>query len=219
MGAASGVNMTILAFAASAVRALGRAALVALAVAVPAVGATLDPLALTGPLPDIVQGSAAAKVTIVEYASLTCSHCAAFHQETWPSLKKRYVDTGKVKFVLREFPLDPLAAAGFMLARCLGPDRRDGLIDLMFDQQKNWAFSPKPAEPLLALVKQAGMSQTDFETCLQNQDLYNSVNKSRDLAAARFAIESTPTFFVNGQKLTGEQPIGEFEKVLTPLLK
>jgi protein-disulfide isomerase len=219
MGAASGVNMTILAFAASAVRALGRAALVALAVAVPAVGATLDPLALTGPLPDIVQGSAAAKVTIVEYASLTCSHCAAFHQETWPSLKKRYVDTGKVKFVLREFPLDPLAAAGFMLARCLGPDRRDGLIDLMFDQQKNWAFSPKPAEPLLTLVKQAGMSQTDFETCLQNQELYNSVNKSRDLAAARLAIESTPTFFVNGQKLTGEQPIGEFEKVLTPLLK
>jgi protein-disulfide isomerase len=212
--------MTIVAFAASATRALRRAALVALVLAAPALaGAPLDPLSLTGPLPDVVEGSPAAKVTIIEYASLTCSHCAAFHQETWPSLKKRYVDAGKVKFILREFPLDPLAAAGFMLARCIGPDKRDALIDLMFDQQKNWAFVAKPTEPLLALVKQAGMSQIDFDKCLRNQELYNSVNKSRDLAAARLGIDSTPTFFVNGRKLTGEPPIGEFDKVLAPLLK
>jgi protein-disulfide isomerase len=214
--------MRIKAFAAGATRGVGRVALLALALSAPierAAAASPDPLVESGALPDIVEGSASAKVTIIEYASVTCSHCAAFHAQTWPSLKKRYVDTGKVKFILREFPLDPLAAAGFMLARCLGPDKRDALIDLMFDQQASWAFVERPAEPLLALVKQAGMSQTDFETCLRNQDLYNSVNKSRDLAATRFAIDSTPTFFVNGQKLTGEPPIGEFDKVLTPLLK
>ena len=178
-----------------------------------------DPLAQPALLPDIVEGSPAAKITIIEYASLTCSHCAAFHAETWPSLKKRYVDAGTVKFILREFPLDPLAAAGFMLARCQGADRRDALVDLLFDQQKSWAFAPQPAAPLLAIVKQTGMSQTDFESCLRNQDLYNSINKSRDLAASQLAIVSTPTFFINGRKLTGDAPIGDFDKILTPLLQ
>jgi protein-disulfide isomerase len=150
---------------------------------------------------------------------VTCSHCAAFHEETWPSLKERYVDTGKVKFILREFPLDPLSAAAFMLARCLGSDKRDALIGQLFDEQKNWAFVEKPGAPLLALVKQAGMSQTEIENCLKDQELFNSLNKSRDLAASRLAIDSTPTFFVNGRKMTGELPIGEFDKVLTPLLQ
>jgi protein-disulfide isomerase len=214
--------MTVIAYAAAAIRGKGRAALLALALAASAGAANAaapDPLSLPTPLPDIVEGSPAAKVTIVEYASVTCSHCADFHEETWPSLKKRYVDTGKVKFILREFPLDPLSAAAFMLARCFGSDKRDGLIDEMFDQQKSWAFVPKPGEPLLALVKAAGMSQTEIETCLRNQSLFDSLNKSRDLAASQLAIDSTPTFFVNGRKMTGELPIGEFDKVLTPLLQ
>ncbi|HEY1941457.1 MAG TPA: DsbA family protein [Roseiarcus sp.] len=217
--------MTILAFAARAIRRFGHAAVLALAVSPlsahggPAVVGSTDPLTLPVALPDIVEGSPAAKVTIVEYASVTCSHCAAFHEETWPSLKKRYLDTGKVKFILREFPLDPLSAAGFMLARCAGPDKRDGLIDVMFEQQKRWAFVPKPGEQLLALVKQEGMSQTDFETCLRNQKLFDSLNKSRDLAATRLNIDATPTFFVNGLKMTGDVSIDEFDKVLKPLLK
>ncbi len=188
------------------------------AAAAPAM-APIDQLMEPGPLPDIVEGSPSAAITIIEYASMTCSHCAAFHQETWPGLKAKYVDTGKAKFILREFPLDPLAAAGFMLARCAGPDKRDALIDRLFAQQNSWAFVDKPIEPLLALAEKAGFSQADFETCLQNQELYDSVNQSRDRAAERFNIDSTPTFFVNGQKLSGELAISEFDKVLEPLLK
>jgi protein-disulfide isomerase len=165
------------------------------------------------------QGSASAPVTIVEYASMTCTHCAAFHEETWPKLKAKYVDTGKVKFILREFPLDPLATAGFMLARCAGADKRNAIVDLLYTQQKNWAFVDKPIDALAALVKQAGISQADFETCLKNQGLYDQVNQTREGAAQKFKVNATPTFFVNGREMTGELPIEDFDKVLEPLLK
>jgi protein-disulfide isomerase len=179
----------------------------------------LDQLMAPGPLPDIVQGSASAPVSIIEYASMTCVHCAAFHEETWPKLKAKYVDTGKVRFILREFPLDPLATAAFMLARCVGPDRRNAIVDLLYTQQKSWAFVDKPIESLAALVKQAGISQADFETCLKNQSLYDQVNQTRDEASKKFQIHATPTFFVNGRQMSGEQPIEDFDKVLEPLLK
>jgi protein-disulfide isomerase len=181
--------------------------------------APIDQLMAPGLLPDIVQGSPSAAGAIIEYASMTCSHCAAFHAQTWPGLKAKYVDTGKAKFILREFPLDPLATAGFMLARCAGPDKRDAMIDRLFAQQESWAFVARPIEPLLALVEQAGMSRTDFDTCLNNQQLYDQINQSRDRAAQQFAIDSTPTFFVNGRKLSGELAISDFDKVLQPSLK
>ena len=179
-----------------------------------AVMVPLDQLMAMGPLPDIVQGSATAPGTIVEYASMTCTHCAAFHETIWPDLKAKYVDSGRVKFILREFPLDPLATAGFMLARCAGPDKRNLLIDQLFSQQKNWAFVDKPIQPLLDIVKQTGMSQTDFETCLKNQELYDQVNQSRDRAADAFNIDATPTFFVNGRKLVGELTLADFDRLL-----
>jgi protein-disulfide isomerase len=179
----------------------------------------LDQLMAPGPLPDVVQGSASAPVTIVEYASMTCSHCAAFHATTWPELKAKYVDSGKVKFILREFPLDPLATAGFMLARCAGPERRNAIVDLLYTQQNNWAFVPKPLDALAGLVKQAGISQSDFETCLKNQELYDQVGKTHDRATEQFKVNATPTFFVNGREMNGELPIGEFDKVLESLLK
>ena len=211
--------MTLIAFAASAARGLRRAALAGLLLAAPAAAAPPpDPLMEPGPLADIVEGSPTAPIAIIEYGSVTCSHCAAFHRDVWPALKARYVDTGKVRFILREFPLDPRSVVGFMLARCIGPGKRDGMIDLLLDQQNSWAFVDKPAEPLLALVKQKGMSQIDFETCLHNQSLFDAVIKSHDLAAARLGIDSTPTFFVNGLKLTGEAPIGEFDRLLAPML-
>jgi protein-disulfide isomerase len=179
----------------------------------------VDQLMAPGPLPDVVEGKADAPVTIVEYASMTCTHCAAFHAETWPTLKSKYIDTGKVKFILREFPLDPLAAAAFMLARCSGPEKRDAIVDLLFDKQKDWAFVDKPLEALAGLLKQTGVSQNDFETCLKNQDLYNKVTQTRDEAAKSFHVDATPTFYVNGQKLSGELPIADFDKVIAPLLK
>jgi protein-disulfide isomerase len=179
----------------------------------------IDQLMAPGPLPDVVQGSPDASVTIVEYASMTCTHCQAFHAGTWPQLKSKYIDTGKAKFILREFPLDPLAAAAFMLARCAGPEKRNAIVDLLFDQQKDWAFVDKPLEALGNIVKQAGISPADFETCLKNQQLYEQVNQTRDNAAKNFHVDATPTFFVNGKRLSGEMPIGDFDKAIEPLLK
>jgi len=150
---------------------------------------------------------------------MTCSHCAAFHETTWPALKAKYVDTGKVKFILREFPLDPLAAAAFMLARCAGPDKRNAIVDLLYTQQSAWAFGDKPLEALAGLVKQAGVSQADFESCLKDQALYDQVNQTRARAAQAFKVSATPTFFVNGQEMNGELPLEAFDKVLEPLLK
>ena len=179
----------------------------------------LDQLMSIAPLPDLFLGSATAQGMIIEYASLTCVHCAAFHDTVWPELKAKYVDSGLAKFVLREFPLDPLATAGFMLARCAGPDKRNLMVDQLFAQQKTWAFVDKPIQPLLDIVKQLGMSQIDFETCLKNQDLYEQVNQSRDRAAEAFNIDSTPTFFVNGHKLVGEPALSDFDRWLAPPAK
>lgn len=170
-------------------------------------------------LPDLALGSNDAQVTIVEYASMTCSHCAAFHAGAFPELKKKYIDTGKVKFILREFPLDPLGAAGFMVARCAGDDKRNAIIDLLFAQQKNWAFTEKPVDALAALLKQTGMSQKTFDACLKNQTLYDNVAKVHDRAAEKFGVSATPTFFINGKRQNGEITPQALDQLLAPLLK
>jgi protein-disulfide isomerase len=179
----------------------------------------IDQLMAANALPDVVLGKADAPVTIVEYASMTCSHCAAFHEETYPTLKSKYIDTGKVKFMLREFPLDPLATAGFMLARCAGDDKRTAIVDLLFAQQKNWAFVEKPIEALSNLVKQAGITQDKFEACLKDQGLYDKVNEVRERGAEKFGVNATPTFFINGKRQSGEILPAELDKLLEPLLK
>ncbi len=168
-------------------------------------------------LPDVVEGDANAPVTIVEYASMTCSHCAAFANNVYPTLKSKYIDTGKAKLILREFPLDPLATAGFMLARCSG-DKREAMIQLLFAQQKNWAFVDKPLDGLLNVVKQTGMSQESFEKCLKDQALYDKINQVRDRAAEKFNVNATPTFFVNGKRISGEMTADQLDKEITPLL-
>ncbi|MBX9740917.1 MAG: DsbA family protein [Beijerinckiaceae bacterium] len=179
----------------------------------------MDQLLVEGALPDVWLGVKEAPVTIIEYASMTCSHCAAFHNDTFPAFKKKYIDTGKVRFALREFPFDPLATAGFMLARCAGTDKREAMIDLLFTQQKNWAFTDKPLEGLSNLVKQTGMSQQSFEACLKDKALYDSVNQTRDRAAEKFQVDSTPTFFINGRKQSGAMTMSQLEKAIDPLLK
>jgi protein-disulfide isomerase len=174
---------------------------------------SVEELMAPNALPDIVEGQANAPVTIVEYASMTCSHCAAFHHDVYPELKKKYIDTGKVKFILREFPLDPLATAAFMLARELG-DKRDAAVDLLFSQQKNWAFADKPLDGLANVLKQTGIGQEKFEAVLKDQPLYENVNKVRDRAAEKFGVNSTPTFFVNGDKYGGEIGIEDWDKII-----
>jgi protein-disulfide isomerase len=164
-----------------------------------------------GPLPDIVEGAAGAPATIVEYASMTCSHCAAFHEQVWPALKAKYVDTGKAKFILREFPLDPLATAAFMAARCVGPDKRDATIDRLFARQGEWAFRD---EPLERLRRETGLSPADFLACVKDKTLFDGINETRDTAAERFGLDSTPTFFVNGHKIDGEAALPAFDAAL-----
>ncbi len=184
-------------------------------------GAVVPIAQLMGPqaLPDVPQGKADAPITIIEYASMTCTHCAAFHATTYPTLVSKYIDAGKVHFILREFPLDPLATAAFMLARCSGPQKRNAVVDLLFDQQKNWAFIDKPLEALANLLKQTGMTQAAFETCINDQSLYEKVQQERDNAAQKFGIDATPTFFINGHKVSGEMTPDALDKILQPMLK
>jgi len=171
-----------------------------------------------GPLPDQVLGAAEAPVTIVEYASMTCPHCAEFHAKTYPELKKRYIDTGKVRFIFREFPLDPLAAAGSMLARCAGDGKYFPMIETLFSQQKTWAVQ-KPLPPLKQIAKQAGFTEQSFEQCLANQKLLDDIEKTRERASTKLGVNSTPTIFVNGKKVTGALSIESLEKELEPYLK
>ena len=168
-------------------------------------------------LPDIWLGQADAPVTIIEYASMTCSHCAAFHEETYPKLLKDYIETGKVRFVLREFPLDPLATAASMLARAAG-DKRPAMVSLLFAQQKNWAFVAKPLDALEQMVKQAGISTETFQKVLGDKELRQNVLTVRQRAAEKFGVDSTPTFFINGDRRNGEISVGDLDKVLAPYL-
>jgi len=208
--------MSALRFRRSAVAALALALLTAGALAETAAPTPAVTEALHAPqaLPDVVEGRPDAPATIIEYASLTCSHCAAFHRDVWPALKAKYVDAGKAKFILREFPLDPLAVGAFMLARCAGPEKRVAVIDRLFDHQADWAFTANPLFHLKEQLIAAGMSEADFEACLKNQALFDKVRAMHDNAAAELGINSTPTFFVDGRRLSGEQRLDRFDEIL-----
>jgi protein-disulfide isomerase len=171
-------------------------------------------------LPDMALGPANAKVTIVEFASMTCPHCAAFNAEVFPKIKAAYIDTGKIRYVFREFPLDIKAAAGSMLARCIAKDdagKYFAVIDLLFKQQLEWA-GPKTTETLTRIGKQAGLSQQQVEDCLKDQALLDKIAADQKYAAEVLKVDSTPTFFVNGEKIKGETSFDEFQKKIDPLL-
>ena len=175
-------------------------------------------LAVAGPLGDRVMGDAAAPVTVIEYASMTCSHCAAFSNETFAAFKTKYIDTGKVRFILREFPLDPLASAAFMLARCAPEADYYPIVETMFAEQKNWAFVEDPGAALLKLLSTKGFDEAKFNACLTDKKLFDHVTAVRARADEKFAISGTPTFFFNGQRETGVMTIEEIDAVLAPML-
>lgn len=170
-----------------------------------------------GSLPEMVLGKADAPVTIVEYASMTCPHCAAFHESTLPELKTKYIDTGKVRLIMREFPFDPRAEAGFMLARC-SKDNYFPMVDVLFKQQANWAAVENAKDALLQLAKLAGFSQQTFEACLTDQKLLDDIRAVRARGETDFGVTSTPTFFINGAKYPGAMSIGEFSAIIDPQL-
>ena len=172
--------------------------------------------ALSAPqaLPDVIDGLADAPATIIEYASLTCSHCAAFHKESWPTIKAKYVGTGKAKFILREFPLDPLSIGAFMLARC-AKDNRGAVIDRLFDHQSEWAFTANPLLHLKEQVMAAGLSGAEIDACLKNQALFDKVKAERQDAAAKLKVNSTPTFFIDGVEVNGEHVLDRIDQILS----
>ena len=172
-------------------------------------------------LPDMALGPADAAVTITEYASMTCPHCAAFDTAVFPKIKSEYIDTGKVRYVFREFPLDVKAAAGSMLARCIAKDdsgKYFAVVDLLFKQQNDWAMK-NTAETLGRIGKQAGLSQQAVEACLKDQALLDKIAADQKYASEVLKVDSTPTFFINGEKIKGEASFEAFDKVIKPLLK
>src|SRR5262245_6596735 len=177
--------------------------------AAPSAPISSEELLQPGPLGEMSMGPDNAQVTIVEYASMTCPHCAHFHEQTLPELKKRYIDTGKVRFIFREFPFDPLAAGAFMLARCAEKDKYFPMIDALFSQQTTWAVQ-KPIEPLFAIAKQAGYTKETFEACLANQKVLEGIEWVRSRGAQKFGVDSTPTFFINGTRHKGALSIDDF---------
>ena len=179
----------------------------------------VEELMKPGDLPDLKLVSPDAKVTIVEYASMTCGHCANFHNNVFPELKQKYIDTGKVLFVMREFPLDNLAAAGSMLARCAGGDKTYPMLDILFQKQGEWVVRNNPVPKLFEIAKQAGYTQESFDKCLTDDKLLSQIESSRKRASEAFGVSSTPTFFINGKRLEGGSSLAEFDRALEPLLK
>jgi protein-disulfide isomerase len=172
-------------------------------------------------LPDMALGPANASVTITEYASMTCPHCAAFNETVFPKIKSEYIDTGKVRYVFREFPLDIKAAAGSMLSRCIAKDdsgKYFAVTDMLFRQQNDWVMK-NTTETLARIGKQAGLSQQAVEDCLKNQGLLDKIAADQKYAAEVLKVDSTPTFFVNGEKIKGETSFEEFDKKIKSLLK
>ncbi|GAC1344399.1 MAG: DsbA family protein [Bradyrhizobium sp.] len=172
-------------------------------------------------LPDMALGPAYAAVTITEFASMTCPHCAAFNKDVFPKIKAEYVDPGKVRYVFREFPLDIKAAAGSMLARCIAKDdagKYFAVIDMLFKQQNDWVVK-NTAETLTRIGKQAGLSQEAVEACLKDQALLDKIAADQKYAGEVLKVDSTPTFFINGDRIKGEASFEEFDKRIKSLLK
>ncbi len=171
-----------------------------------------------GPLPEMALGQPSAPVTMVEYASMTCPHCGNFDKTSFDTLKSDYIDTGKVYYVFREFPLDDLAFAASMAARCAPADKYFPIINTLFRNQNAWAYVKDPVPALVAQLKPFDFTQASFEACLKKTDIANGINEIAQTAQKEFGVDSTPTFFVNGEKHVGEMDVAQMKAILDPLL-
>jgi protein-disulfide isomerase len=166
---------------------------------------------------DHVLGSKDAPITMIEYASLTCPHCAHFHNDILPQIKSAYIDTGKVKLVFRSYPLDQAALKAAELAECVSPVTYFPMVSLLFKEQGDWAHGDKPVEGLAKIAAGAGIDQTKFQSCLDDKTISDHIIARAQEGQDKFAVESTPTFFVNGRKIQGAVPFEDFEKVFKEL--
>jgi protein-disulfide isomerase len=209
LSAAAALALTGASIAASAFAVVGAARAQAVSVA-----ELMNP----GPLPDMALGSPEARVTVIEYASLTCVHCAQFAATTFPELKRRYIDNGRMRYVFREFPIDDLAVVASMVARCAGDDKYFAAVDLLLRQQEQWVANR--VEPLMTLaVKELGFSEQSFNACVTNQQRHDDFKRARARAREVFGVSSVPTFFINGRKQLGSQSIKDMEIWIERLLK
>jgi protein-disulfide isomerase len=194
----------------------GSAALVGLALGAPQSFA-VDLTGLNDPpaFGEMTMGPDTAKVTVIEYASATCPHCAAFYNDTFGALKKEYIDTGKIKFVFREFPHQDAALAAFMLARCAPKEKYFPLIDVFFTTQPEWTQNPLAG--LNKIAQQAGFTQESFDACMKNEAVAKDILAVRSKAEG-FGVTGIPTFFVNGERFEGETTIEAFRAKIDPLL-
>jgi protein-disulfide isomerase len=179
---------------------------------------SMTDLLAPGPLPEHSVGAADAPVTIVAYASLTCPHCAHFENTTYPDLKKKYIDAGKVRYVFREFVLNKLDATAMLVARCVPGDRYIPFVETLYQMQDQWAVQDGAIPKLKNIAKQAGITDEQFNKCAVDQAMLDNIVKQRDIGG-KFGVDSTPTFFINGTLYNGDMPFDRLEKLITPLLK
>jgi protein-disulfide isomerase len=167
-----------------------------------------------GELPDNVVGNADAPITIIEYSSMTCPHCASFHKEVLPALKSKYIDTGKVKYIIREFPLDNVAATASMLARCVEPAKFIDFVDLLYARQADWAFKDQPLPELQKFARQVGFTEERFNSCIRDEKTLKHIEWVRDRGNKTFGVRATPSFFVNGKRIKGAATIEKFDELI-----
>ena len=169
-------------------------------------------------LPDRALGPADAKVTVIEYASPTCPHCAQFSNEVYPAFKAEYIDTGKVKFIIRPYIRNLQDAVVFLLAEAGGDEKYHEIIETYFKTQATWGLADKPRAALLEQAKQLGFTEETFDAALDNSEKFEAMKKMQVQAAEEFKLEGTPTFYINGKQLTGEKTIEELRAEIDPLL-
>ena len=164
-------------------------------------------------LSEMSMGPDNAPVTMIEYSSLGCPHCAAFHRDTLPKIKKEYIDTGKVRLVYRDFPLGTPALAASMIARCAGRDKFFGFIEIIYRSQDQWSRSRQPLAELARVARFGGMSETDVEECLKLQELLIGIRRIAAAAQKTYKVNSTPTFIIGKETISGTIPYENFKKV------
>jgi len=169
---------------------------------------------------DFVIGDENAPITIIEYSSLSCNHCASFHNDTLGYLKKEYVDTGKVKIVFRDFPFNYPALLGSMVLRCIPNEVKYTYMNVLFQLQKQWVVgeNAKSTQELFKIMQSGGMTKLEFDTCINNIDLENEILTGVMAAQNKFNIRSTPSFLINGGLVEGNKPIKEFRQILDKIL-
>jgi protein-disulfide isomerase len=184
-------------------------------------GDMVDTAALMAPaggLEDKIEGSADAPVTVIEYASPTCPHCASFHNTVYEPFKEQYIDTGKVRFIVRPFARNPIDAAIFLLAEAAGPESYHNVIATYFRTQGEWGVSDRPRDALLAVAQQLGFTQESFDAALTNQEMYTAIEAQREQALDEFGLTGTPTFYVNGKTLSGGKTLKQLAAEIDPLV-